>query len=281
MVPEPLASGVAARSSRGGEFDQGTATAAPDEWTSARAPWFRVVGPFGGLDRPPGTLQIRPDAPWPDPSPRGRLSPPAGRADLFYIRMRDRRHMDYISTPEMLWTLGVDGGETTGLAWLAVPTASIYADEPPSILHHETLEIDGSLEGQCQHIGMLARKMQGHFRNPPGHDPAPTIQVEGFSLRTDVTSDSVLASPRLEAMLRYANMIGTMGASRMPPCMLPAFAGVGKNNKNGANDDRLRKWGLWAPTDHTRDATRQAIMLVRRAKTNQELRLQAWGARRL
>jgi hypothetical protein len=189
-----------------------------------------------------------------------------------------RRTVDYYNPQNgsVLWTLGIDPGITTGICLMAVYAASVYGDSPASIEHHETMEIHGSLESQCQHICMLARKIQGHFRNPKESYPPPCIQCEGFQLRPKLVSSSpeVLAPVRLEAMLRYAVMRGDAGNARMTPAILPQFT------KETATDERLRKWGLWTPgPDHMRDASRQAIMLVRRAKTDRDLRLQAWGSR--
>ena len=166
-----------------------------------------------------------------------------------------------------LYVVGVDPGETTGIAVIGVPRGSIYAQEPGAVFHLEAHETAGSVTSQVNLICKIARRIAGLT------GPAPAIMCEGFKLRTKVTSQNVLAPVRVESALRYAVNTGRAGESLMPPCIMPGEA------KGTATDDRLKAWGLWIPgSDHKRDAVRQCIMLVRRAKVDPAVRMSAWGS---
>ena len=168
--------------------------------------------------------------------------------------------------PDDLTVIGIDPGETTGVAIITVPRASIYNGQPGSISQHWPFEVSGSITGQVIAICAKAREIGGL------NGPYPAIQCEGFRLRTEVTGPEVLMPVRIEAALRFAVETGRASDSLMPPCQLPGSA------KGTITDERLKLWGLWTPgSDHKRDATRQAILLIRRAKTDPAVRMQAWG----
>lgn len=175
----------------------------------------------------------------------------------------DTKHMSRDAT---LTVLGIDPGETTGWATITVPRLSIFGTEPGRIVDFETGELYGDEFLQVRDLARMSRQLGGLS------GPFPAICCEGYRPGlTKSTGQEVLAPVRLAAAIRYAVYAGHFGDVCMPPDMLPAFA------KEAAPDDRLEAWGIYtAGPDHIRDATRQAIVGIRRAKTNAKYRDECW-----
>ena len=156
---------------------------------------------------------------------------------------------------KILTVIGVDPGETTGIAIIRIPADSMFGDEPGRILDHRTQEITGPETAQAQTFCRIAKRYIW-----------PTIAIEDFSLRTDVTSREVLAPVRVGAKIHYCIETGQAGTIVGVEWQMPALA------KETMPDDRLKKIGLWTTgSDHIRDASRHAMTLIRRAKADEKL----------
>lgn len=135
------------------------------------------------------------------------------------------------------------------------------------------------------------------------------VLIEDFIPRKPDKSRAFLSPPRLTAQIDYALWLRGAGSWRQSS----VDAGVGKNNKSGANDKRLVAWGFYNPRvtehlgevidseidpdgmllyeirrvtggkgagkEHARDADRHAIIWLRRCKSGKKaasLRAECW-----
>ena len=177
-------------------------------------------------------------------------------------------------TPPHLHVIGVDPGKTTGWCRLTVPRASIFGDEAGAITEWDYGELTGPEPDQVMQIARLARETQGL-----DYLIGPAFVVEDFDIEPhNVTTDPELLSPvRIAAMLSFVFHLGSHSSVSLTGDARMILQSRGQA-KSTATDDRLKKWGLYAPgSDHVRDATRHAITAIRRAKTSPELRAQLWN----
>ena len=170
--------------------------------------------------------------------------------------------------PANLHVIGIDPGETTGWCRLTVPRDCMYGDEPSTIIEWDYGEIVGGEFDQVAAIGRLVRETQGL-----DFGVGPAVVVEDFDIPPHApTTDPVLLWPvRLAAMTAYACWRGEMGPDATVTLQGRTMA------KQTATDDRLHAWGLYIKgSDHIRDATRHAIVALRRARGKREFRDQLW-----
>lgn len=155
-----------------------------------------------------------------------------------------------------LTVIGVDPGETTGIAVIRIPLDTMYGDAKGRIVTHWTTELSGPETAQAQTFCRIAKRYIW-----------PAVALEDFSLRTKVTSREVLASPRVASKIHFCIETGMAGEVTGLEWQMPAMA------FETMPDDRLRKAGLWTTgSDHIRDASRHAMTLIRRAKADEKLR---------
>jgi len=161
--------------------------------------------------------------------------------------------------PDHIWVFGLDPGQTTGLAAIAVPAESLISDGIPGILAHVTLDITGSLMRQVSIACIAAAKV---CHSTKGY--APVIAIEDFDMGgnklTGAASTADIAIPiRWGGAMEYAIECGHAEDAilKFQPRTL-AFT--------TATDARLRAWDLYVPGDHKRDATRHSITMIRRIR---------------
>lgn len=176
--------------------------------------------------------------------------------------------------PPHLHVLGVDPGQTTGWCRVTVPRDTIYGDAPSEILEWDTGELYGPEPEQVIQLARLVRQIQSlDFKI------GPALVCEDFDVSDTVTTDAeVLYSPvRIAAMIRMTMHLATV------PSYTPLFGDAllvmqSRGMAKRITDDRLHKAGLWTEgSNHERDATRHAIMALRRAKDKREFREQMWA----
>jgi hypothetical protein len=159
----------------------------------------------------------------------------------------------------LVYAMGVDPGQTTGIAIIGVHERTIYSTHPGKIKYFETFELSGNLTVQAIEIMTVASEF---------HPLA--LVVESFTPKKPITSQEYLSPVRLGARIEMC--VETNYTLAKLFWQTPSLA------LSTAPDDRLKLWGLYQPgQDHTKDGTRHAITFIRRAKDNTSLRDAAWG----
>lgn len=152
-----------------------------------------------------------------------------------------------------------DPGGTTGWSIMTVHPAAL-ADPALSVLdnifHWEQGQIDGNEYEQVDQILELLEHWDG-----------ATVLFEGFKL---LTTAAELSPVRITATVSWA-----LQRLYDPPRVM--FQQMPRE-KDQATDDRLRRWKLYRADGqvHARDATRHAILFMRRAKRGRALRSAAF-----
>jgi hypothetical protein len=172
--------------------------------------------------------------------------------------------------------LGLDPGGTTGWCRLTIPRLSLFGKQPSEIVEWDYGEFAGDEIEQVFQICRLAREVQGL-----SYRLGPALVIEDWdsdpSFKT--TDPQALSPVRIGAMLRFAIGLGHMQnglAVRMLEDATLTFQGR-TIAKSTATDDRLEAWGLYtAGSPHVRDATRHAVVALRRARSSAELRASMW-----
>lgn len=167
----------------------------------------------------------------------------------------------------VLHVIGLDPGDTTAWARLAVPYKSIYGNEPGEVLEFDVGEFYKDTNETVDGICSLARQTQSL-----AYLTGPALVCEDWDQdpRFKNTDPAVLSPVRIAAALGYAVYLGKAGDSLL---MLQGRSMA----KGTATDERLRAWGLYTEgSDHIRDATRQAITSIRRAKSKPHVRDLMW-----
>jgi hypothetical protein len=159
----------------------------------------------------------------------------------------------------------IDPGGTTGWSLMQVHPLALEEDHY-KILGNINYKTQGEVSGDynLQTDELLDLVLNGW--------PDAAIGIEGFDLRTRVTSPEVLDPVRLTEKITY----GLHVAKDPRTVFLHQDANFAKHT---ATDDRLREWGLYVRAgglEHARDATRHAIVFLRECKSKPELRKRAW-----
>lgn len=166
----------------------------------------------------------------------------------------------------MLSLLAFDPGGTTGVARVWLPLSAFSSGRILSELEFEAFQVGGSEKSQGLDLALILAEYSG------------PIVVESFTLRKFSQSSDLLAPVRIIA--RIEQIIDTLEnwdtgyAIRRKPVFFqdPALA------KSTANDERMRRWGLWTPgKPHGNDAMRHAVTFLRRCKGDKKLRERAFG----
>lgn len=156
---------------------------------------------------------------------------------------------------KLLTVIGIDPGVTTGWAKITVPQDSIFGDAPGEIIDWQSGELTGPETAQAMTFCHIAKRFI-----------YPAIALEDFSIEKPQRGREFLAPVRVASKIQLCIEISLAGSCCGLEWQMPRLA------FDTATDDRLKKWGLYKPgSPHERDATRHAITLIRRAKTDAKL----------
>lgn len=154
--------------------------------------------------------------------------------------------------------LALDPGGTTGVSFILVSAAAL-SDPRTKVLRSIQLwdqwELNSHENQQITDITTIMRQR-----------PEAAIVTEDFQLRTMAAE---LSPVRITAAVDW------WLSHEMPH--RPLFRQMPSLGKR-ITDDRLQRWGYYKNDKrvHARDATRHALMFLRRAKKNDKLRQEAW-----
>jgi hypothetical protein len=127
-------------------------------------------------------------------------------------------------------------------------------------------EFHGPEDDQAIAIAYFARTLQGI-----DYKVGPAVVIEDFDiLAINPTTDSELLSPvRIAAKVTLMSRLKQMGDARV---VLQS-----RTIAKRLDDERLARTGYYVPgPDHIRDATRHAIMALRRATQSDDFRDELW-----
>jgi hypothetical protein len=178
-----------------------------------------------------------------------------------------------------LHVLSLDFGKVTGWARFTVPRERFYPDfreelpasykERPSVLDWKTGEIRGPESDQIWEVCRMVRAVQSL-----SWKVGPAVVPEGFDFGGPQRDPEVYSPVRMTAMLMFCEEQTALldnGKVTVMPRSLP---------KETYTDARLRELGFYvAGPDHRRDATRIALMALRRARAKMAYRDRLWGPR--
>jgi len=168
-----------------------------------------------------------------------------------------------IARKDVIYSMGIDPGGTSGWAIIGIPRNSMFNDAPRKIIVFTYGQITGSYTDQAVHLMDIAAS----YKEPLA------IAMESFYPMKPIIDESYL-SPL--AVIHRVQMLIDMGHVH-----LPIFYQTPNQAMQVANDERLRRWGLYVQgPDHIKDGTRHAITFIRRAKDSRPLRNTAWGTGR-
>lgn len=158
---------------------------------------------------------------------------------------------------EVFW---IDPGETTGWALLAVhPEALACPDYAvlDNLVHWDVGQISGPEWEQTRWLTEAARGW-----------PGAALGSEDFILRSYSAARSLLSPVRLTAAWEYQMWAERRGVWKQQPA----------EAKVTVSDDRLRAWHMLPDGAgvHARDALRHGLLFLKKAKSNGQLRGQAW-----
>lgn len=170
--------------------------------------------------------------------------------------------------PRELHILGIDPGGTTGWCRLTFPRICITEGAPGEIWEQEVGEFFGPTWEQTYAIAALCRTVQGL-----AYRVGPALVVEAWDNDPSfkVTDPEVLSPHAIGSQLEYvAHKTKLLGDARL-------IFQSRVQAKSTATDDRLKRWGLYKRgSDHIKDATRHAIVALRRARQDPELAAAFW-----
>jgi hypothetical protein len=173
-----------------------------------------------------------------------------------------------MTTPH-LHVLGIDPGKATGWCLLTVPRLCIFGDEPSAIWEFDYGELHGDEEAQAIELARLAREIQGL-----DYKTGPAVMSEDWDIDPHFksTDPETLSPVRIGAMLRLLHYQDKMGDSTLhfQSRSLP-------QGSKATTDERLKRAGLYVPgPDHIRMATKHAIIVLRRARENEDFAHSLW-----
>ncbi len=168
-----------------------------------------------------------------------------------------------------LHIIGIDPGGTTGFCRLTVPRYSIFGDEPARIEEWDYGELAGLEPRQATELAVLAREVQGL-----DYKTGPALMCEAWDQDPsfESTDPEALSPARIGAMLTLLQFQGKLNDST-----LHFQSRTFIRSSKAVTDDRLRKMGLYVPgSKHIQDATKHAIIGLRRAAESRDFALQLW-----
>jgi hypothetical protein len=159
----------------------------------------------------------------------------------------------------LLYAMGIDPGNTTGVAIIGVHERTIYSNHPGRIKYFEAFDITGNYSAQVIEIMAVASEFF----------PLALV-VETFIPKKPITSPEYLSPVRVAARIEMC--------VETHYTLSPLFWQSPADAMSTAPDERLKLWGLYRPgPDHIKDGTRHAITFIRRAKADTRIRDRAWG----
>lgn len=166
---------------------------------------------------------------------------------------------EYGNWPRTFW---VDPGSTSGLAVIWVdPVRFLDLSQPTirSVIAWWVAYTHGPENDQTDAMRSVVSELGG----PSGL----TVGIETFTVRQLNMDKSFLSSPRIGAKLDFTCWRGVRdwdGTVRRRAVWWQSPSDA----LTAITDDKLRRWGLYAPgADHVRDATRHALLHLRRIRS--------------
>lgn len=151
----------------------------------------------------------------------------------------------------------------------------MFGNTPSQITEWDYGLITGREPEQALAIARLAREIQSLT-----YKVGPAIVSEDWDITptNDTTDPESLSPVRINAMLsllyHQTHMEGTVKVSWLGDATLHFQQRT--MAKTTATDERLKKWGLYSTSPHTRDATRHAVVALRRARQDPEFARTLW-----
>lgn len=155
--------------------------------------------------------------------------------------------------------LCVDPGGTTGYARVDLRQRLVVAGQ---LVGNEWEQVDALLR-------MWLDGREAHVPAPPAIRRHPAFVCEAFNLRSDLhrgaaSKADTLSPVRISAMLEYTAY--RMGVKGVVPLRWASTGAISRPTSSDAmtfaTDERLRRWGLYVPGDHARDAVRHACLWI-------------------
>jgi len=169
--------------------------------------------------------------------------------------------------PKRIHLMGIDPGGSTGWCCLTVSRLCIFGDEPAHIAEWDYGVFHGHEPTQAEGIARLAREIQSL-----DYKVGPALVIEGWTIDPSFKSrdEETLSPVRLGAMLQLLQHQKKLG-----DCTL-TFQNRTAKEATAVSDDRLRRLHMYVANPHIRDATKHAIMGLRRARENPEFAAGLW-----
>lgn len=174
-----------------------------------------------------------------------------------------------------LHVIGIDPGALTGWCRVTVPRQSIFGDADSEIVEWDYGIFQGDECEQAINIARYARETQSL-----DYKTGPALVVEAWDIAPHAksTDPETLSPIRIGShlvMLRYLTDLFQKG---------PGINWLGDSTvtfqsrtiKSSMDDDRLKSRHMYVAQDDIRDATRHALMALRRARNNPEFAEQLW-----
>jgi hypothetical protein len=161
---------------------------------------------------------------------------------------------DLITEPVVI---SVDPGGTTGWSIMCVHPEALSVKDVPilsNIRHwaHGQISTENSLQGERKCVHTLLQIIEVW--------PGALVVIEDFILMKKSMGRELLSPVRITAALEYAlQEIGWKNFTRQ-----------GREALTEANDDRMKRWGLYKRAggqEHARDADRHSIVKLRKLST--------------
>lgn len=160
----------------------------------------------------------------------------------------------------LVYAMGIDPGGTSGWAVIGVHERTIYRDYPGRISHFEAGQVTGGYSAQVLELMRISTLFHPLIIALESFDPRKPIRTEEYT-------SPILIGARIQFCIDTHYVLK------------PLFYQTPSQAMDTANDYRLKVWGLYQPgPDHIKDATRHAITFIRRAKSSERLRTEAWGS---
>lgn len=181
-------------------------------------------------------------------------------------------------TTQNLHVIGIDPGGTTGWCRLTVPRDTIFGEEPSKIVEWDHGEFTGPEPAQALDIAALARTTQSL-----DYACGPALVIEAWDIDPNFKSTDLetLSPVRLGAMMVLLRELTDRHYRRGAGANWLSDATVTFQSrtiaKETATNDRLKRWGLYVQgSDHVQDATRHAIVALRRAAADPDFAKVLW-----
>lgn len=199
------------------------------------------------------------------------------------LSTRTRRRRHYIEQDEICYdtatVIAFDPGGTTGWSLISVDPEALCVRERKvlsGIYEHQHGEVDcgvkrGNLDSSLHGGISTDGEFSGVFDCTKlcKEWPCAAVVIEDFNLNQFRRDRDLLSPVRITAAIGYTLWL----SGRDYHVQMPGDA------KRVCSDEALKAWGMYDSYNalkHARDADRHAILFLRKAKSNKELRERAW-----